>query len=154
MTGRLPDILEKLFKESGLTPSEVMARVERLSDAYERGGGPGITDANSALAYTLYFLPENIGKPALVAADLAAAGLLPAGRRLRVVDLGAGPGTAVWALAGALAGDGGPTIEATLVDRSAHLLAIARTIAAGYGERIHLQTVAADFTAWLSDLVW
>ena len=144
MSAHLAEILEALFRESGLTPSEVMAKVERMSDAYTRDGAMDVGDGRAALAYTLYFLPEHFLKPHLVLAELKARGLMPAGRRCAVVDAGAGPGTAVWALRELLPD---ADIDATLIDRSPHLLEAAGKIAAGYGAPGAVKRVRADLTA-------
>jgi hypothetical protein len=137
----LPEILESLYRQSGLPPARVMREVERMSAAYERGETPPIDNDSVALAYTLYFLPEHFLKPFLVVSELLARGLLKTDGQLHVADIGAGPGTATWAVIEALrtVGDN-RCVQTALIDRSKNLLKTAATIAAGYG---HAVTVSA-----------
>lgn len=143
----LADALESLFVRSGLSPAQVMREVERLSAAYGRGEPRAIDGENAALAYALYFLPEHFLKPYLVVSELLALGAFTSGKRLSVVDAGAGPGTATWAVVEALraAGDN-RRVDAILIDRSPSLLKTAATIAGRYEGRVSITTLQADMS--------
>lgn len=66
---RLSDLLEGLFIESGLKPSELKRTIERLSKNYNSGGFRP-KDEREAIAYALYFLPEHLPKIIIVLEEL------------------------------------------------------------------------------------
>lgn len=119
---------------------------DRLPEAYLR-------DRELRQAYLRYFLPVNRAKIAIPLGELAVhpAGLLAADR-LRVLDLGSGPGTSVLGCIDFFrGGDRRPALEFTAVDAVAANLAEAETLfreaAAGYGAKTSLATAVRSLGA-------
>ncbi|MDH4101118.1 MAG: hypothetical protein OEV28_11175 [Nitrospirota bacterium] len=86
----------------------------------ERGAMPAeyLSDPELRRAYTAYFLPANLHKIALPLAELERhpAGLLKKGR-LEILDIGAGPGTAILGVIDFFAErEEAPYLEFTAVD--------------------------------------
>jgi ribosomal protein RSM22 (predicted rRNA methylase) len=124
----LPDALQDAIERftAGVPPKEVAARAAWLSERYRSGPGShvAIADDRDVAAYLTTRLPATY---AAMAAALAA--VKERARRLapaRLLDAGAGPGTASWA-----ATESWPGLQSiTMLDRNPHLLAAARTLAA------------------------
>ncbi|WP_254534725.1 small ribosomal subunit Rsm22 family protein [Halomarina litorea] len=90
--GRLEDLLVERYGldwHEGDSGDRLRAVIRRVKDDYYRQH-PVEYDAETALAYALYHLPDYYAVAGYVLADLASDGLLP--HRLRVLDVGAGVG--------------------------------------------------------------
>jgi ribosomal protein RSM22 (predicted rRNA methylase) len=112
-------------KLHGLSRSDTAARAAVISRTYRDGGGSGtIRTEADALAYALARMPATY---AAVAASLnALADIRPDFAPHRLLDIGAGPGTASFAAAEAF-----PSLTAfTLLDRNDALRTLARELAA------------------------
>jgi hypothetical protein len=89
---RLEDLLAETYGPSwyeGESGEALCARIRRLKEDYYRGR-PVEYDRETAHAYAVYHLPDYYAAVQYPLADLANDGLL--GRRLRVLDVGAGVG--------------------------------------------------------------
>jgi ribosomal protein RSM22 (predicted rRNA methylase) len=103
-------------------------------------------------AYLLYYTTANMLKPWRALRELRYAGQLPSSVPLRVLDLGAGPGTGVAGLAALLpdAGAAGTpqALHITAVDNvqanGAMYAEVARAMARETGRDIHIESVTAD----------
>ena len=97
----------------------------RMSAHYrERGASKQVIGGETdAIAYALSRMPATYAAATAVIAELIA--LAPAFTPRRLLDVGAGPGTAAWAVAEAF-----PGIAATLVDHNPAFLALARSLGA------------------------
>jgi ribosomal protein RSM22 (predicted rRNA methylase) len=95
----------------------------RMSAHYrERGASREVIGGeNDAIAYALSRMPATYAAAASVVAELRA--LAPAFEPETVLDVGAGPGTAAWAVAEAF-----PGIAATLIDHNPAFLELARSL--------------------------
>ena len=117
------------------------AEVGRLSRLLTRGREdlpPAyLKDRKLRDAYRAYFLPPNLGKIEAVLAELAHhPGGIPERKRLRILDLGCGPGTS---LLGILEFFGArmekPVLDCVAVDQVAENLAAAEELFAAYRDR-------------------
>jgi ribosomal protein RSM22 (predicted rRNA methylase) len=117
---------------------EAAASVRALSDAYNSGRADGSLGARLA-----FFFARDVPKASAAVRELVLTGALrlPEGRPLRLLDLGAGLGAATWGVARALPGE----IEATLVDRDAKALDLAKAIVRLRGGP-RMETIIADVT--------
>ena len=97
----------------------------RISAHYrERGASREVISGdNDAIAYALSRMPATYAAAAAVIDELKA--LAPAFAPGAVLDVGAGPGTAAWAVAEAF-----PGIAATLIDHNPAFLALAKSLGA------------------------
>lgn len=114
----------------GVSRTELAARAAELSERYRAGGGSAaaIADRKDVLAYLVTRMPATFAavSAALAEARLAAPDLSPA----RLLDVGAGPGTASFAAVAAW-----PEIVAvTMIDGNRHFLAAADALAAASGQ--------------------
>lgn len=101
--------------------------VAELSAVYN-GRAPGRTDSPAALEARLrFFMPRDLPKVAAPLLELAAAGALPPDRPWRLLDLGAGLGTATFAAASI---PGCVGVDALAVDRDAAALRAMQRVAA------------------------
>lgn len=90
-TGRLPDRLL----------SQVMRSVSHLSESFtgrDKFKQGYLKDHAKREAYLLYYLPSNILKSTFLLNELAAGNALPNDERVRILDLGSGPGSATLGL--------------------------------------------------------
>lgn len=123
-------------------PEALLGRtVAAMSDAYRRSGRPagGSFDPNAALAYALYRLPATYA--AIAAAFAQTSDARPAPTPASLLDLGSGPGTALWAARAVW-----PSLrEAVAVERDAAMR--------GLGERLMRHANAQDVpnTRWLGN---
>lgn len=88
----IKDLLNKLFIESGIKPSQLKDRIERLSKGYI-GSKFNINDELDSIAYSLYFLPENIPKLYFVLSEVFERFNQYFNRVRIVYDIGCGTGT-------------------------------------------------------------
>jgi ribosomal protein RSM22 (predicted rRNA methylase) len=126
----LPAALRQAIDKAleGAAASELARDVARLSGAYrraERPAGYHVADKGAALAYIAARLPATYA--AAYAAFAAAAGRLPDFAPHTLLDIGAGPGTALWAAAGLWPS----LVRADLVEGSAAMRAAGAELAAG-----------------------
>ena len=106
-------------------------------------------------AYLLYYSTANMLKTSRVLRELRYAGQLPSSDPLRVLDLGAGPGTGVAGLAALLPAGGesdrGQSLQITAVDNvqanGAMYAEVARAVAQETGREIRVESVTADASA-------
>ncbi len=136
-----------------LRPSVVASDVRAVSDLYNGLPASTVPPDRRLAAQLLFFLPADLGKVPFCLSELAAAKALPARRVLRLLDLGAGPGTASLGAAIALAGMV-DEIQITAVDRDARALEVGRALhvelsdddgsSPGAGIRRAVRTVATD----------
>jgi ribosomal protein RSM22 (predicted rRNA methylase) len=98
-------------------------RAQAISEAYRAGGSSEIIKSDiDALAYAVVRLPATYA--AIHAALAYTIEMMPEFKPQSILDIGCGPGTATWA-----ALDTWPTVTtATLVDRNARLLDLAREL--------------------------
>lgn len=129
---QVPDeLLSWLSGQLPGTPTQVGKWVRTLSDSYVRthdAGGARLGGRERLAAYGRYYLPVNYPKLHLPLAELAI-GPDPLGReKLRVLDLGSGPGTFSLSVLGFLAGrENRPAkVELVLVDTDTRALEFAR----------------------------
>jgi ribosomal protein RSM22 (predicted rRNA methylase) len=116
------------------TAADVLsAAVRRVSLAYRREEGSLaelMRDRDAIDARLAFFLPRDLPKLLAPLRELAAAGVLPAGERVRVLDLGAGLGTSGFGAAAYLLGHGHARhVQVDAVDVDAQALAVAERIA-------------------------
>ena len=126
----------------GRRAEAVLARTRRYTSERERLHEPLAGEAAAAdlAARALFFTPTDAARMQLPLAELAARDLLPAGRPLRVLDLGAGAGAMTLGLA-AFAGGG---LEVVAVDRDAAALAIMVEAAGALPAAIAVDARVAD----------
>jgi ribosomal protein RSM22 (predicted rRNA methylase) len=130
VSARLPAALKDAIARfvADVAPKELAVRSVSLSESY-RGGGTSdvaVRDERDVAAYLTTRLPATYA--AMAAALDAVKDRAPRFAPTRLLDAGAGPGTASWAAA-----ERWPALQAaTLLDRNPHLLAAARTLARGH----------------------
>ena len=127
MSAGLPDALQDAIVRfaDGIPPKELAARAASLSERYRSGSGShtAIADNRDVAAYLTTRLPATYA--AMAAVLYAVKERAPTFTPARLLDAGAGPGTASWAAAQLW-----PRLQSiTMLDRSPHLLAAARTLA-------------------------
>lgn len=127
---QLPDDLRAALESAArdASPRELAAAVSALSGRYrgegERSGEPLVRSPTEALAYAIYRVPATYGAIAAALHEVRSrrADLSPGS----VLDVGAGPGTAVWAAA-----ETWPSLrEATALERDRHMIRLGRELAA------------------------
>jgi SAM-dependent methyltransferase len=119
-------------------------RIRRLKDDYYRSR-PVEYDAETALAYAVYHQPDAYATAGHALADLAGWGLL--GRRLRVLDVGAGTGAPAAALFDCLPGDA--LVEYHAVEPSAAGDVLDALLDPGRNRYLHRHDAAAEaFDPW------
>lgn len=126
--------LGEIAAQSGLAlrPARLAAEVRALSDAYNTGAFARSRTRGALSARLMFSFPRDVPKMGAAVRELVATGrlVMPPGRPLRVLDVGAGLGASSWGLARmlALAGQRG-TLEVTLLDEDGGALVIAAAIA-------------------------
>ena len=124
MAMRLPDPLrEAIEKRVDYAEQRDLLRAAReLSEAYRAGTGTRMTSSTAALAYAVARLPATYAAIHHVLRE--AAPRLPAVRSL--LDLGGGPGSAMWAAAECFP----PLEKVTVVERDREMVALGRALSA------------------------
>jgi hypothetical protein len=126
VSARLPDALKDAIPRftDGIPQKELAARATSLSERYRAGSDShAIAGDRDVAAYLTTRLPATYA--AMAAALTAVKERAPRFTPARLLDVGAGPGTASWAAA-----ETWPQLESvTMLDRNLHLLAAARTLA-------------------------
>ena len=125
-TGLPPALREAIARfVEGVTPKDLASRTASLTENYRSGSGSdvAIRDRHDVAAYLTTRLPATYA--AISAALDAVKDRAPSFAPTRLLDVGAGPGTASWA-----ATELWPLESVTMLDRNPHLLATARTLAA------------------------
>lgn len=144
----LPAELKSALEQKlhGLSRNDAAARAASISQTYRDGGGSSaIATPIDALAYALARMPATY---AAVAASLNALGdIRPGFAPMRLLDCGAGPGTATWAAAEAFA-----SLNAfTLLDANAALRDLALELAHGSSRLAAMRYDRGDLLARLAD---
>lgn len=143
MTALPPSISAALQQKlENVSRAALRASAQAISERYRAGGSSDIIRSEfDALAYAVVRMPATY---AAVRAALAWTDeIIPDFAPRTVLDVGAGPGTASWA-----ACDAWPSLQrATLVDRNAHLLALARQLHERTASPLELTATEADVTA-------
>lgn len=121
----LPAGLRLAIQSLAASRSGLKDSAGRISAHYrERGTSSEVIGGeNDAIAYALSRMPATYAAAASVIAELAA--LAPGFEPQRLLDVGAGPGTAAWAVAESF-----PGIAATLLDHNPAFLDLARVLGA------------------------
>lgn len=123
------DLRQALARElEGTPPRALAARVATLSDRYRAAEQPSsgayVRSSDDATAYAAYRLPATYAAVRAALEEVAAA--LPDWQPRTLLDLGAGPGTALWAASGVW-----PDLErATLVERDSGMIALGQRLVA------------------------
>jgi ribosomal protein RSM22 (predicted rRNA methylase) len=133
VSARLPDALQDAIARftEHVAPKELAVRSASLSERYRSGSAShvAIGDGRDVAAYLTTRLPATFA--AMTAALRALKERAPHFSPARLLDVGAGPGTASWAAAELF-----PALDSiTMLDRNPHLLAAARTLAHGSPHR-------------------
>jgi len=89
---KLREVLDEIFRESGVQPREIMKMVEYGSDGYNRLSTPYNRDGFE-MSYALYFLPEHIPKVLIILNELRSRFNERLLRVVEIVDVGCGVGT-------------------------------------------------------------
>lgn len=127
-------------KLENVSRNDLRQRAQALSDGYRAGGGSGIIRSDfDALAYAVARMPATYAAVHTTLAQTIE--LIPDFAPRSLLDVGAGPGTASWA-----ACEAWPSLQrATLIDRNAHLLTLARQL---HGQpQVDVALVQADAAA-------
>lgn len=129
-----PDLRQALARElEGTAPKALAARVAALSDRYraaEPPSGAFMRSSGDAMAYAAYRLPATYAAVRAALEEVAAA--LPGWQPRTLLDLGSGPGTALWAASGVW-----PGLErAVLVERDDGMIALGQRLAAQASARV------------------
>jgi hypothetical protein len=127
------DSLDAVARSRGWPTSRDVAKlaatVVELSAAYNDPGRARAAARDAGPARLGFSFPRDVPKGAAAVRELVAAGVLPRGRTLRVLDIGAGLGATTWGLARALAATGfAGAIEATWVDVDEQALELGTSI--------------------------
>ncbi|MFC6835707.1 methyltransferase domain-containing protein [Halomarina ordinaria] len=141
---RLEDLLVERYGTewyAGESGDRLRATIRRVKEDYYRQH-PVEYDAETALAYALYHLPDYYAVAQYALADLGRAGLLP--RTLRVLDVGAGVGGPALGLLDLLAGEA--LVDYHAVEPSAAADVFERLVVGRENQRVtvHRET-AEDF---------
>ncbi len=126
-------------KLENVSRAALRTSAQAISERYRAGGSSDIIRSElDALAYAVARMPATY---AAVRAALAWSGeIIPEFAPRSLLDAGAGPGTASWA-----ARDAWPSLQrATLIDRNAHLLALARQLHDKTGSSLAMTAIEAD----------
>lgn len=130
-------------KLENVSRNDLRQRAQAISDAYRANGtSDTIRSEFDALAYAVVRMPATY---AAVRAALAQTfELIPGFAPRSLLDIGAGPGTASWA-----ACEAWPSLQgATLIDRNAHLLKLARALHdPAIAPQVEVTTMQADAAA-------
>ena len=107
-------------KLENVSRNDLRARAQAISERYRAGGSSDIIrNAQDALAYAVVRMPATYAAVHAVLGQITP--VLPDFAPRTVLDIGAGPGTASWAVQ-----DLWPSVESvTLIDQNPHLLALA-----------------------------
>lgn len=130
-------------KLENVSRNELRQRAQAISDAYRAGGGSDIIRSDfDALAYAVVRMPATYAAGRTALAQTIE--IIPDFAPRSLLDVGAGPGTASFA-----ACEAWPSVQrATLIDRNAHLLALARQL---HGQpQVDIVLIQADATAAFS----
>lgn len=142
----LLDILARTQHDYGGTGvRQRAAAVAELSRLFTKGrdalGTDYLSDPALAAAYLAYFVPVNLSKIQVLLAELPEDWSRTAGEPLRVLDLGAGPGTGAMAVLDWLKQHHPDQLERLAVvgvDASADALGQARRLWTSYADELHL----------------
>ena len=117
-------------------------RAQAISEAYRAGGTSTVIRSElDALAYAVVRMPATYAAVRAVLAQTTE--VIPDFAPRSALDVGAGPGTASWA-----ALDAWPSLQhARLIDRNAHLLALARQLHDNAASHVEMAAIEADVTA-------
>lgn len=113
-------------------PAKLGAHVAALSAAYNASDAerPRVSDAAALAARLLFSFARDVPKAAAAVRELAPSlGAVHAGRRVRLLDVGAGLGATSWGVARGLRRSGVEGVDATLLDRDGAALELAAAIA-------------------------
>ncbi len=133
-------------KLHGLSRSDAAERSARISETYRSGGGSAaIRSGADALAYALARMPATYA--AVTASLNALCGIRPDFAPKRLLDIGAGPGTATWAAAEAFSS----LADFTPVDANTALRTLALDLFDKSSRLAKLQYTQGEARAVLSD---
>jgi SAM-dependent methyltransferase len=147
-------------REPPAVPRELVEAVVELSGLFTGKRGSGLpsyqTDERLRRAYLAYYLPVNLAKVQALLDELPADALRPSGdRRLRVLDLGCGPGTASLGILDWVSRKSGSSpvpLDVIAVDQSAEALRACedlwRRYVAGSRAVVRLETIRANLERW------
>src|SRR4051794_37072865 len=144
-----PDLKAALdAKLHGLSRGDAAARAAAISRTYRGGGGSGaIRNESDALAYALARMPATYA--AVVACLNAVREIRPEFAPKKLLDVGAGPGTATWAAAQAF----DCLNEFTAIDANPALRTLALDLAADQARLRSLHYSQAEASTGLRDAV-
>ena len=130
----------------GVSRKDLALRQESISLGYRSGSGSqSITSLLDALAYALVRMPATYA--AVRAAMREAARVMPAFAPKRLLDVGAGPGTATWAALSTW-----ESVEAArMIDHNGELLRLAKGLAAEWHDGSKIESVAGVLPKALDD---
>ncbi|MDQ3033333.1 MAG: class I SAM-dependent methyltransferase, partial [Myxococcota bacterium] len=115
------------------TGPALVTEVARLSELYTRDRGALRTQSAALAARLRFFLPRDLPKVEGPLAELAWAGALPARRRWRVLDLGAGLGTSTLGIATFARRADIEGLDVLAIERDARSLDVMKNLAARCG---------------------
>jgi SAM-dependent methyltransferase len=132
-------------------PKRLAKLVAALSSAYNSGDKTSLRSKGALAARLGFSFPRDVPKSAGAVRELVGLGALalPAGRPLRILDLGAGLGASTWGVVSALAHAGSKgLVEVTCVDDDEDALSFAKAIAearrATTGIALEMETQRGD----------
>jgi SAM-dependent methyltransferase len=143
--------------EDGKVPKFLVDAIEQLRQRFTDGRPRKFEDYSNSLAtimgYGWYYFPRSYVATRCVMDELIrAAGWLPAGERVRVLDVGAGTGAAGLAVLSALTEHGGRTaaeIELVAVDHSSGALRFATELTGDFFPRSKFRAVGSGVKEWV-----
>jgi SAM-dependent methyltransferase len=143
--------------EEGQVPPFLVHAVEQLRKHFTDGRPRKFEDYSNSLAalmgYGWYYFPRSYVATSCVMDELIrAAGWLPRGENVRVLDLGAGTGAAGLAVLGALTektGIASAEIELVVVDHSSGALRLATELAGDFFPCSNFRAVVSGVREWL-----
>jgi hypothetical protein len=127
------------------TGDALSAEVARLSELYTRDRGALRTQSAVLAARLRFFLPRDLPKIEGPLSELAWANAMPPGRRLRVLDLGAGLGTSTFGLATFARRSSIEALDVLAIERDARSLSVMKDLAALCGRGV-LEPVTVPIT--------
>lgn len=127
------------------TGDALSSEVARLSELYTRDRGALRTQSAALAARLRFFLPRDLPKIEGPLSELAWAHAWPPGRRLRVLDLGAGLGTSTFGLATFARRSNVEALDVLAIERDARSLSIMKDLASRCGRGV-LEPVTVPIT--------